>query len=141
MNKIWLLLTGFFLLSISIFSATEYIFDKNKDGKPDQWYEYEEGKILMERLDTNFDGVIDYKAEFDKHNHKVLEEFDINFDGKMDDIYFYENGKLVRQEIDTNYDGSTDLWIYLLEGDQIIRYEQDTDFDGKVDKVKKYGKE
>jgi len=139
MEKIYLCLVVFLFISLSVFAATEYTFDKNRDGEPDQWYEYEEGKVVNERLDTNFDGKIDYKAEFDKQNRKMLEEFDINFDGTMDDVYHYENGKLTMQKIDSNYDGNIDIWIYVVEGNQIYKYEQDTDFDGEIDKVKQYG--
>ena len=141
MPKIIFFVLTFFLLGMPMFSAKEYKFDKNQDGKTDQWYEYEDGKILLERLDTDFDGIIDYRAEFDKFNRKILEEFDVNFDGKMDDIYHFENGKLSMHEIDTNFDGKMDLWIYLLDGSRIVKYEQDTDFDGTIDKVKQYGKE
>lgn len=139
MNKISAYLIVLSLICINTFSATEYTFDKNQDGETDQWYEYEAGKVLNEKLDTNFDGKIDYNAKFDKQNRKTLEEFDVNFDGTMDDIYHYENGKLTRQEIDSNYDGNIDIWIYVVEGNQIYKYEQDTDFDGEIDKVKEYG--
>ena len=137
MNKILFFLVIMLVMCLHTFAITEYAFDKNKDGEPDQWYEYEAGKVLNERLDTNYDGKIDYKAEFDKQSRKIHEEFDINFDGIMDDVYHYEEGKLSLQEIDSNYDGSIDIWIYVVGGNRIYKYEQDTDFDGEIDKVKK----
>ena len=139
MNRMYVSLAVLLLICVNAFGATEYTFDKNNDGEPDQWYEYEAGRVLNEKLDTNFDGKIDYNAEFDKLSRKTREEFDVNFDGVMDDVYYYENGKLVKQEIDSNYDGNIDIWIYVVEGNQIYKYEQDTDFDGEIDKVKQYG--
>jgi hypothetical protein len=140
MSKLLFCLLFFISVDVASLTATQYTFDKNEDGKPDQWYDYEDGKVITEQSDANFDGKVDYKAEFDRTGRKRLEEFDMNFDGKMDDIYHYDEGMLITEELDTNFDGKIDIRIHLVEGNRVSKYEQDTDFDGVMDKVKEFGK-
>jgi len=108
----------FVLLGTVLFAinAEEYTFDRNKDGKPDQWFEYEDGIAILEKRDRNFDGVIDYTAKFDNKNRKIYEEIDFNYDGQMDDFYYYEEGLLVLRKIVSNYDGQIDIFIYITDG-------------------------
>jgi hypothetical protein len=133
---IWLVIL--FFLSGFLFALSEYAFDSNKDGKPDKWYSYDNGFITFEKDDLNFDGVVDYIAQFDQNGRKKSEELDNNFDGEMDTFYYYENGKATLETIDSNYDGKLDIWIHL-NGPYVLRYEEDTDFDGVVDKTKMFG--
>ena len=112
--------------------------DRNGDGKPDQWYEVSDGRVVALRLDRNYDGQVDYVVEYDGDNRKVREEMDFNYDGRMDDFYFFENGQLVRQEVDTNFDGRVDLWV-TLEGQYIRSYDMDRDFDGVAEVHKVFG--
>jgi hypothetical protein len=129
-----------FLLALAgaAFAVSEYVFDSNKDGKPDKWYTYEDNHVTIEKSDLNFDGKVDFMVEFDKKGKKKYEEMDNNFDGVMDTFYYYEKGVATLQTIDSNYDGKIDIWMHL-EGAYVDRYEQDTDFDGIVDKKKMFG--
>lgn len=60
--------------------------DTNKDGKPDRWENYQDGKLIKIEADTNGDG-------------------------KIDETGFVENSKLVRVEKDSDYDGKVDKWV------------------------------
>jgi len=128
------------LLHVAIAETSQRTMDDNNDGKADQWYTIEHGVLLEYRADRNFDGLVDYKAEFLDSDKRLYEEFDFNYDGEMDDFYYFEEGNLSRQEIDTNFDGQIDMWIYLHEGMYVRRIERDLDFDGKVDRVTDYDK-
>ena len=131
------------ILAMAVFAENPAIYtaDSNADGKPDQWYNMENNEIRHMEMDRNFDGKVDYLADYSKDGKLVSEEMDYNYDGKMDDFYFYDGeGVLIREEIDSNFDGKTDIWIYLYKGIYIKKYEKDTDFDGKPDVVKDYEK-
>ncbi len=112
--------------------------DRNGDGKPDQWYEVTDGRVVGSRMDRNYDGQVDYIVEYDADNRKVREEMDFNYDGRMDDFYFFEDGHLVREEVDSNFDGRIDLWVHL-EGQYVRSYEMDRDFDGVAEVRKAFG--
>ncbi len=112
--------------------------DRNGDGRPDQWYEVADGRVVGLSQDRNYDGEVDYTVEYDAENRKVREEMDFNYDGRMDDFYYFENGQLVRQEVDTNFDGRIDLWVSL-EGQYVRGYEMDRDFDGVAEVRKVFG--
>jgi len=60
--------------------------DTNKDGKPDRWEMYKDGKI--EKLET-----------------------DSNYDGVVDEIGYFKDGKIVKIEKDADFDGKMDRWI------------------------------
>jgi hypothetical protein len=93
--------------------APTYTADYNKDGRPDQWYEVTGERVSKVSMDRDFDGKVDYVAEFDAEGRKV------------------------REEMDYNHDGSMDIWVFL-DGVYIHRYEVDADFDGQVDRVRDY---
>ena len=126
-------------LGIYIFAAANPIADENKDGKPDQWFEMENGDTGWIKTDRNFDGFVDYNVRINGSGAKLSEELDFNYDGHMDDFYFYKNGVLIRQEIDSNFDRKIDIWIYIYKGVYIERIETDKDFDGKLDSVETFG--
>ena len=117
---------------------TENTMDENKDGRPDLWFDVQNGAVVGYRADRNFDGKVDYAARYEAGDMLLFEEFDYNFDGVMDDFYYYEEGVLVRQEIDTNFDTTIDMWIYIEEGLYVRKIERDKDFDGVIDSVKDF---
>jgi hypothetical protein len=113
--------------------------DSNKDGKPDMWYELENGVLVKVSTDKNFDGIVDSIAEYSQGDLKKYEEIDFNKDGKMDDFYYYKDGILNKREIDSDYNGKIDLWVYLSDdGQYVIKWERDLNGDGLVDKVKNF---
>lgn len=60
--------------------------DTNKDGQPDRWEHYADGKLAKIELDANHDG-------------------------KVDETITAVDGKLSRSEKDTDYDGKPDQWV------------------------------
>lgn len=90
-------------------------YDQNKDLKPDEFYTYEDGKLIQIDQDRNFDGIIDtwiyYENDLPKRG-----ESDDNFDGHVETVFFYENGNLDRVEIDTNADLDADIIEYYTYG-------------------------
>lgn len=66
-------------------------YDDNKDGKPDKWVAYLDGKV----------------------SHS---EFDRNFDGKIDCWSSYENGIVVRYQEDNDFNGIPDITCYYADG-------------------------
>jgi len=128
------------LAAVPVIAAESLQLDSDNDGRADQWYEMQNGRVVEMRTDRNNDGKVDYTVRYGKQDQPEYEEYDFNYDGRMDDFYFYLNGVLVRQEVDTNFDGRVDLWVYLHKGIYIERYEQDTNFDGKKDRVVDYNK-
>ncbi|MCD6120518.1 MAG: hypothetical protein J7K04_01615 [Spirochaetales bacterium] len=121
-------------------ASSLYTADENKDGKPDQWYNMDSKTVRHLEADRNFDGKVDYIADFNEKGKMVSQKLDYNYDGVMDDFYYYKDGVLEKQEIDSNYDTKIDIWIYLYKGVYIKKYEKDTDHDGKPDIIKDYEK-
>jgi antitoxin component YwqK of YwqJK toxin-antitoxin module len=111
--------------------------DLNNDGKIDVWRYYDEkGELVKERLDLDFDGLIDctiyYKSGVVEHK-----EYDTNFDGKPDLWKYYnEKGQLARVEADRNHDGKVDYWEYWENG-KLDRIGYDTNGDGKPETIER----
>jgi hypothetical protein len=112
--------------------------DDNRDGQTDQWVEFRADGGKKVRLDTDYDGAVDYIIYYTASGRKEREEFDFNADGEMDDFYFYLNGVLTGREIDTNYDGIVDMWVRISEGVYIAGWKRDSDYDGKIDIDRNY---
>ena len=113
MSRVYMFLLIFVvLIHVASAETSQRTMDDNSDGKPDQWYTIEQGVLLEYQADRNFDGLVDYKAEFIGSDQRLYEEFDFNYDGDMDDFYYFEEGTLARQEIDTNFDMKVDMWVY-----------------------------
>lgn len=141
MSRVYIFLLIFgIILHAAVAETSLRTMDDNKDGKPDQWYTIEQGVVLEYQADRNFDGLVDYKAEFLDSDRLLYQEFDFNYDGNMDDFYYFEEGILSHQEIDTNFDQQIDMWIHLHKGIYVSRIERDLDFDGNIDRVTDYNK-
>ena len=122
---------------VSAFTAEIIESDINKDGAPDAWTHVENGTVVKQELDINFDGKVD-AVYYYEWSGKVKEEvLDTDYDGKMDNWRGYEDGSLVIDQLDSNQDGSVDLWFYVDRG-KIIRLEKDTTGDGKPDTVNEF---
>jgi hypothetical protein len=90
------------------------VYDRDGDGRPDEW---------VYRLSKT----------------EVKKEFDTNGDGRPDVTKFYKNGELVRVERDRNFDGVSDLVVEYDHG-VITREVHDDDFDGKPEAIKIFRK-
>lgn len=106
--------------------------DLNFDGRKDSWSVYDdEGNLLTEQLDLDFDGSVDLAAHY-RGGKLLRQEFDSNHDGKTDVWRHFEDSVLARVERDTNGNGRIDYWEYH-EGGQLDRIGYDRDGDGRVD--------
>jgi antitoxin component YwqK of YwqJK toxin-antitoxin module len=119
-------------------------YDDNKDGKPDKWVTYRNGKVSHSAYDRNSDGKIDFWYTYDDQGIVIRSQEDNDFnsipdithyyvDGILDSAefhpngsaiiikkQFYENGVLKEEWVDTNYDGKFDEKnTYDFTGDKI----------------------
>jgi hypothetical protein len=88
-------------------------------------------ELIMERMDTDFDGTVDVVSIFEA-TQLVRKEYDTNFDKVVDLWRFFEEGNIVKKEADLDYDGDVDYWEYF-EAGKIDRVGIDRDSDGEVD--------
>lgn len=107
--------------------------DSNFDGVKDVVRVYnEEGQLLAEQADTNYDGKVDTWITFAR-SRVVKIEVDHNGDGRPDEFKEYVAGRLVKVQRDSNYDGRVDTWEVYEDG-RLNRIGVDLDGDEKVDR-------
>jgi hypothetical protein len=115
--------------------------DLNMDGKVDMrsWFD-DYGKLQMEEMDLDFDGLWDQKDFYQDTNgdgavERVTSEIDTDHDERPNVFVVYRDGKVVRKERDTNSDNRIDVWEkFGIEGD-VIKAGRDVgpEYDGVVD--------
>lgn len=111
-----------------------YEYDRNKDGKTDEWIKYySSGRASEYMSDDNNDGKGDTRYFYNEDGYTTKMEVDADFNGSFNDITYYDNGLAVRGETDINNDGKPDCWRKYQNG-MIIETDRDTNFDGKIDK-------
>jgi len=92
--------------------------DRNGDGRPDVWHEYDDkGQPTEVRFDTNFDGRSDVQEYYDRGT-LVRRESDRNFDDRVDLVEEFDRGThdQVRSVVDCDYDGTADLLVLFRDG-------------------------
>ena len=72
-------------------------FDFNFDGRMDDFYLYEGGAIVMEMLDTNYDGAIDLWVSVYQGVYVAGYERDKDYDGKLDLVKQFGRDNLVKR--------------------------------------------
>ena len=111
------------------------IIDRDGDGRVDHWIFRENGEIVREALDENFDGEVDRTLHFEPGTRRVrLVTEDANHDGSLDTWTEYENGALRRRRGDADGDGFIDSVSFYRDG-SVVRIERDTTGDGSRDKI------
>jgi hypothetical protein len=96
--------------------------DRNGDGRPDVWRQYDQWGILTEvAIDSNFDGRSDVYEYYDQ-GALVRRESDRNFNGQIDFIEEFEatTHENVRSVIDVDYDGTADLLVFFHGGRPVV---------------------
>ena len=63
--------------------------DFNHDGRMDDFYYYEDGKLVRQEIDSNFDGAVDVWVYLDGM-YILKYEMDSDFDGNIDLVKDYE---------------------------------------------------
>ncbi|MFN3412030.1 MAG: hypothetical protein ACK4YF_07725 [Exilispira sp.] len=90
------------------------ILDINFDGLPDAEYRYiitDNASIpLFQQFDTNFDGKYD-DFYFFENGKLVRQEIDSNFDGKVDIIIYIQDNYIYKIEQDKDFDGKFETII------------------------------
>lgn len=106
--------------------------DLNNDSRIDIVQMFgDDGALLTERSDLDFDGRPDVTAFFED-GALQRKELDLDYDGRADMTRYYTGGKVERIETDNNGDGRVDTWEYFIEG-ELDRVGTDNDGDGVVD--------
>ncbi len=72
--------------------------DLSGDGQADRVFQYVEGQLAVESLDTNGDGHLDRFDRLDGSGQLAVREEDRNGDGEIDVRSVFEDGRLVRRE-------------------------------------------
>ncbi len=73
------------------------VFDYNFDGKMDDFYTYDNGVLILEELDTNYDGLVDIWVHVYKGVYVAAYERDSNFDGTLDIVKQYGKESIVKR--------------------------------------------
>src|SRR5574337_855663 len=99
--------------------------DTNKDGRPDTWYHLSaDRQVERTEKDSNGDGKPDVWITYHQ-GVPIKAEQDLDFDGRADRFIFYEKGKAVRAEESLKRDGKISLWSYYDAAGVLIRDEED----------------
>jgi hypothetical protein len=110
--------------------------DLNYDGKKDYIVQYDdEGNIVLEIYDLDFDGKFDARFHYDKKTHKrYLVERVTGFGNQVDQWEKYDaDEKLESIRRDRNHDGKPDYWEQYRAG-VLEKIMYDDDYDGIVDR-------
>jgi hypothetical protein len=92
--------------------------DRNADGRPDVWRQYDlRGQLAEVAIDTNFDGRSDIQ-EYYGRGGLVRRESDRNFDDRVDLIEEFDEAthQQIKSVVDLDYDGSADLLVLFRDG-------------------------
>src|SRR4030095_6224206 len=90
-------------------SLQPYEYDYDKDGRADYVAYYLGRTLVKETFDRNHDGRPDAWAEYDSREVPRSAESDNNFDGIVDVWYEYRNGRLTTESADTDFNGVPDV--------------------------------
>jgi len=111
------------------------IVDRNDDGRIDHWIFRENGVIVRQIFDENYDGRPDRTILFDAQTHQPSRvEEDTSGDGELDSWVDYHKGVIQRRRADGDGDGVVDTWSFFRAG-ELVRHEQDTTGDGFRDVI------
>jgi hypothetical protein len=89
--------------------------DRNGDGKPDFFVEFEDG-YMYELVDRNFDGIVDESWKYDSGDNLVSGKVDENLDGILETLYLTEDYSFSRILSDTDANGVFDVYTKLDRG-------------------------
>jgi len=93
--------------------------DRNRDGRPDAWRQYDQaGRLTKLALDSNFDGRSDIAEYYDAQGTLVRRESDRNFNGQVDLVEEFDpiTHDHERSVVDLDYDGRADLLVLFRDG-------------------------
>ena len=107
--------------------------DTDKDGKVDRILRFgEDGKIAVQEIDSNGDGVMD-RFQYYKNEQIVRLESDSDHDGKVDQRDFFKKGKRTRHEKISGESGRVTEIIEFDGQERPLKIQRDTDGDGRYE--------
>ena len=86
-----------------------YSYDSDGDGKPDEVWVYKDGRNTEASYDRNLDGKLDNWCHYDSSGRLILTSSDDNFDGVSDGTWYYTNGVVASSHLDTDFNGTPDV--------------------------------
>ena len=95
--------------------------DRNADGRPDVWRQYDtQGRLTEVAVDSNYDGRSDIQEYYDR-GELVRRESDRNFDDRVDLIEEFDRTthQQIRSVVDVDYDGTADLLVLFRDGQPV----------------------
>jgi hypothetical protein len=110
--------------------------DLNHDGKKDYVAQYDEnGNLILEEYDFDFDGHFDARIHFDKKTGKKFAVERMSGFSDVPDVWekYGPDDKLETVRRDRNGDGKPDYFEQYLAG-QLDKILYDDDYDGKIDR-------
>ena len=93
--------------------------DRNRDGRPDAWRQYDDSGQLTEiDVDSNFDGLSDIAEYYDGQGALLSRQSDLNFNGRIDLIEEFDpvTHEHARSVVDVDDDGTADLIVLFRDG-------------------------
>jgi hypothetical protein len=135
--------------------------DFNGDGRLDETYTYDDGRISKVEGDANLDGRVDYIYWLDSDGRPQSMQLDYDFDGRFEVKQFFERNNTKRIEIDWDLDGHVDrredyvsgvldtVTLYAPDGYRVVKRERfsggklieaefDSDGDGVTETLYRY---
>jgi len=105
--------------------------DVNSDGKVNIVRKYnEEGRVMLEEVDTDLDGIPDFRNHLD--GGRLVKKEMLTTKGKISATRYYADGVIQRVEKDTTGDSKVDYWEYYEQG-VLDRIGRDLNADGRAD--------
>ena len=96
--------------------------DRNGDGRPDTWRQYDrQGRLSEVTVDTNFDGRPDVR-EYYQRGALVRRESDRNFNDRVDLVQEFDPAtrQHTRSVVDVDFDGTADLLVLFRDGQPVF---------------------
>src|SRR5262249_9387107 len=96
--------------------------------------------LTCKQVDLNHDGKKDYVAEYDDNGNLVAEEYDFDFDGHFDARVHYDKktGKKYAVERMSGWNEKPDVWEIYGPDDKLESVRRDRNGDGKPDYWEQY---
>jgi hypothetical protein len=83
--------------------------DHSGDGKIDEKFFYDGGRLARIETDRDFDGRVDLILVYDRHGDPLEYRSDDDFDGKLESVTHLRNGQPLKWQADWDGDGQPDV--------------------------------
>jgi hypothetical protein len=83
--------------------------DHNGDGKVDERFFYDGGRLSRIETDRDFEGRVDLIYKYDRHGNPAESRSDDDFDGNLESVTHFRNGQPLKWQADWDGDGQPDM--------------------------------